>query len=75
MRPRLSDEGKADMRLELESMEEEVLLQVLRRYFADLRIEVSNTDSRDLREALKQHEEIIKGLIHKLEQLHVPESV
>jgi hypothetical protein len=54
------------MQLRLNDDEVTVLRQVLEVYLAQLRDEVSNTDSYDLRQALKRNEEVIKGLMRKV---------
>ena len=52
--------------IQLADEEAEVLKSVLEEYIAELRNEVSNTDSMDFREALKNKEEILKRLAGQL---------
>lgn len=52
--------------LELTNEEHEALLEILERYYPDLRREIVNTDDREFRHALKQREAIMKELIHRL---------
>jgi hypothetical protein len=46
--------------------EAEILKSVLEEYISDLRMEVANTDSMDLREELKRKEEFLKRLAAQL---------
>jgi hypothetical protein len=48
--------------IQLADEEAEILKSVLEEYISDLRMEVSNTDSMDLREQLKRKEEVLKRL-------------
>ena len=52
--------------IQLADEEAEILKSVLEEYISDLRMEVSNTDSMDLREALKRKEAILKRLAGQL---------
>jgi hypothetical protein len=52
--------------IQLADEEAEVLRSVLEEYISELRMEVSNTDSMDFREALKRKEEILKRLAGQL---------
>jgi hypothetical protein len=52
--------------IQLADEEAEVLRSVLEEYITDLRMEVSNTDNMDFREALKRKEEILKRLAGQL---------
>jgi hypothetical protein len=54
------------MQLRLSDDELTVLRQVLEVYLTQLRDEVSNTDSYDLRQALKRNEQVIKDLMRKV---------
>jgi hypothetical protein len=44
----------------------EILKSVLEEYISELRMEVSNTDNMDFREALKRKEAILKRLVGQL---------
>ena len=59
------------MELKLEEPEIEVLRRVLQNYLPNLREEVYKTENYDWRQDLKKDEEIIKGLIARLEALQV----
>ncbi|HLN92800.1 MAG TPA: hypothetical protein VK389_02985 [Thermoanaerobaculia bacterium] len=52
--------------IQLADEEAEILKSVLEEYISDLRMEVSNTDSMDLREQLKRKEEVLKRLAGQL---------
>ncbi|HSD72667.1 MAG TPA: hypothetical protein VLE54_07745 [Thermoanaerobaculia bacterium] len=52
--------------IQLADDEAEILRSVLEEYISDLRMEVSNTDSMDLREQLKRKEEFLKRLAGQL---------
>jgi hypothetical protein len=52
--------------IELTDQEAELLRDVLEEYVSDLRMEVANTESMDFREALKEKERILKGLVERL---------
>jgi len=52
--------------LEMTTEEHEALLEILERYYPDLRREIVNTDDREFRRALKQREAIMKELINRL---------
>jgi hypothetical protein len=53
-------------RLELESREASVLRRALEDYVSDLRMEVANTDSQEVRDDLKETERILKSIIERL---------
>jgi hypothetical protein len=53
--------------LRLDAEDAEVLQQVLEVYLAELRYEVRNTDSSDLRSSLKKKEERIKRMLALLD--------
>jgi hypothetical protein len=55
--------------IELTDQEAELLRNVLEEYVSDLRMEVSNTDNMDFREALKEKERILRGLVERLQRL------
>ena len=52
--------------IQLADEEAEILKSVLEEYISELRMEVSNTDSMDFREALKHKEGILKRLVGQL---------
>jgi len=52
--------------LELTVEEHEALLEILERYYPDLRREIVNTDDREFRRALKHRETIMKVIIERL---------
>jgi hypothetical protein len=52
--------------IQITDAEAEILRSVLEEYISDLRMEVSNTDSMDLREQLKHKEEVLKRLADHL---------
>jgi hypothetical protein len=52
--------------IQLAEEEVGVLRSVLEEYISELRMEVSNTDSMDFREALKRNEAILKSLVERL---------
>jgi len=53
-------------KLDLTREEEKLLLEILERYFPNLRMEVINTDDREFRRQLKQREIFMKDLIERL---------
>ena len=60
------------MELKLEMNEVEVLRQSLKLFLSDLRMEISDTESYDFRQGLKQDEVIIKAVLAKLESVGAP---
>ena len=54
------------MQLSLQPNEVELLRTILSQYLSDLRMEISNTEKYELREALKQEESTIGSLISRL---------
>ncbi|HJW14973.1 MAG TPA: hypothetical protein VJ776_09760 [Thermoanaerobaculia bacterium] len=52
--------------LELSSEEAKILADVLTDYISDLRMEVANTDSMEVRDELKRKEAILKSLLTRL---------
>ena len=52
--------------LELDPREAAILAEVLTDYVSDLRMEVANTDSQDVRDDLKAREEFLKDLLLRL---------
>jgi hypothetical protein len=57
------------MQLDLQPNEVLLLTQVLQERLSDLRMEISNTEQYEMREALKREEATIKSLIVRLEQM------
>lgn len=55
------------MDLQLRGGEHGLLLRILRQYLSDLRMEIADTDQYEFRQALKEDEDVIKGLIDRLE--------
>ena len=53
--------------LDVDTREQEVMLKVLRDVLPELRSTISNTENFDWRQQMKDDEEVIKGLIVKLE--------
>jgi len=51
-----------------ESEELAVLAEVLKEYLTDLRTEILDTDDFEYRKALKQKEELLRGILSKLEK-------
>lgn len=56
------------MQLYLQPEEASLLRRILSSYLGDLRMEISNTDSYDMRQSLKREEEQITAIIGRLEQ-------
>ena len=59
------------MMVELEPQQIDVLLDVLTNYLTDLRMEVVGTEDYDMRQDLKQREEVIKAGISRLQSASV----
>jgi hypothetical protein len=53
-------------RLDLDERESETLRQVLEDYVSDLRMEISNTDSQDVRDELKEREMLLKRILDRI---------
>jgi hypothetical protein len=53
-------------RLELDEREAEALRHVLEDYVSDLRMEIANTDSQDVRDELKERETHLKRIAARL---------
>lgn len=53
--------------LDLTKEEREVLVGVLESYLSDLRMEISDTDSLDFRDLLKQRKRVIQKVLSALE--------
>jgi len=56
------------MQLSLNTGEAALLRTILSQYLSDLRMEISNTEKYELREALKREENTLKSLIARLGQ-------
>ncbi len=54
--------------LQLDQRESEVVLRVLENALGELKMTISNTENYDWRQDMKRDEEIIKGLIARLER-------
>jgi len=52
--------------LELDTEEARILTDVLNDYVSDLRMEVANTDSMEVRDELKHREAFLKDLLRRL---------
>jgi len=52
--------------LELNTEEARILTDVLNDYVSDLRMEVANTDSMEVRDELKRREAFLKDLLRRL---------
>jgi hypothetical protein len=57
------------MELKLDERQAAVLRGVLDHYLPNLRMEIAGTENYELRQALKQDEEVIKNLLAKLDML------
>jgi hypothetical protein len=55
--------------LELNPEEAKVLLEILERYYPELRREVVNTDDREYRRSLKVTEQYMKQIIDRLKEM------
>lgn len=55
------------LRIELTENEVSTLQELITNYVSDLRMEVADTDRMEFREALKAKEELLKGLLARLE--------
>jgi hypothetical protein len=60
--------------LELDPREAAILAEVLTDYVSDLRMEVANTDSQDVRDELKAREEFLKDLLLRLAAIETAAS-
>jgi hypothetical protein len=56
------------MELSLGPAEVELLRRILANYLPELRTEINHTERYSLRQELKQDEEIVKGLLSRLDQ-------
>ena len=52
--------------VELNEMEWKLVFEVLESYCSDLRMEIAGTDSRDVREILKEKEISLKAILDRL---------
>jgi hypothetical protein len=64
----LADSAGGRMQLTLESKEVEVLKRVLSQFLSDLRMEVRDTENYDMRQDLKDDEDVLKSIIARLGQ-------
>ena len=55
--------------MELTDEEARILLEILERYFPDLRREVVNTDDREFRRSLKVREQYMRQFIERLKEI------
>jgi hypothetical protein len=55
------------LQLDLNDREQETLAEVLRSVLSELRTEVSHTDRHAYREQIKHQEQVIKGILARLE--------
>ncbi|MDX9746163.1 MAG: hypothetical protein WCX84_07500 [Syntrophales bacterium] len=55
--------------MELTNEEARILLEILERYFPDLRREVVNTDDREFRRSLKVREQYMRQFIERLKEI------
>jgi hypothetical protein len=62
---------KPEMFSGLTTDEVSVLTEVLKEYLTDLRTEILDTDDFKYRQGLKQKEEMLKGILERLEQSRV----
>lgn len=54
------------MDLHLDTQDTDLIARILADYFGNLRIEISNTDSYDFRQGLKQDEERLRSILARL---------
>jgi hypothetical protein len=59
----------AMLAMELTNEEARILLEILERYFPDLRREVVNTDDREFRRSLKVREQYMRQFIERLKEI------
>ena len=57
----------AEHSLMISEQERSELLRILRNYLAETRVEVHHTHTPGYREEVKQEEEVIRGLLRKIE--------
>lgn len=57
------------MKLDVTDNEAQLLSKILTQWLGELRTEIRHTDGYQMREELRQQEEIVKALIARLEQL------
>lgn len=53
-------------RLDLDELEAATLSEVLEDYVSDLRMEIANTDSQEVRDELKERESVLKRVLARL---------
>jgi len=56
-------------RLDLNEREADALREALEDYVSDLRMEIANTDSQDVRDELKEREALLKGVMGSLQSV------
>ncbi len=56
------------MKLDIGPKEARILKTILTNYLSDLRMEISNTERYELREAMKEEEDTVSSIIEQLEQ-------
>ena len=54
--------------LNLTNEEKDILAEVLENDISDLRMEITDTDNKDFREALKKQKEVLKNVLETLRQ-------
>lgn len=57
------------MQFDLTTEEATLLRNILERHLGDLRAEIYKTENAEMRDELKENEEVIKGLLSRLEPL------
>lgn len=55
------------MELTLQDSEVNYLLRLLQQNLSELKMEISNTESYDMRQQLKQHEAVLKSILRRLD--------
>ena len=63
----LGAERRIRMKLEITRDEATALVKVLEHYVSDLRMEVADTEQKDMRDALKVEEEALKRILQGLQ--------
>ena len=53
-------------RLDLNDLEARTLREVLEDYVSDLRMEIADSDSQEVRDELKDRESLLKGIVARL---------
>lgn len=60
------------MQLSIGPEEAPLLQRILTQYLSELKLEISNTEKYEWRQSMKRDEELVKGLIARLESNHNP---